>query len=81
MVRIMILIKDVVEACKKLGWRCNGKIIRDLVVLMITEGVLNEEQLKIVAQRTQSNKIRRAAELKLARASKNEILIALEAML
>jgi len=74
----MILIKDVVEACKKLGWRCNMASIISLVVLMIAEGIFTQEQLKVIAEKASSAKIRRVAELKLAGASKEEILMALE---
>ena len=73
-----VLIKDVVKACRELGWRCNMASIISLAILMIAEDIFTQEQLKVIAEKASSAKIRRAAELKLARASKEEILMALE---
>ena len=77
-----IELKEIVDVCRKLGWRCgNAETIKNHVVLMIAEDIFTKEQLEKIAERTMSSRIRAAAKLKLAGASKSEILSVLEVRL
>jgi len=69
-------LNEVVKACKELGWKgCQSEnAVKNNVINIILGGVLTDEQLKKIIENTWSNHVRTAARLKLAGASKHDIV-------